>query len=337
MFRWIIDDTRALISDLRSLGRRLSTRWQWFRMRSGRRLSTAAAELENVRRGADSTTRMCSSCRALIPVSARRCPECGEMPGRSVSRGMTRVIETMVPQALSVTSVVLGLNVIAYMLQLLMWQRLEQVEQIRDSSWGAWSVTLFAMGANVPLAVAAGEWWRLLSSVFLHGGLLHIAMNCWALLAVGPLVEEMYGARKALVMYVLTGMGGSLASSLWRAGTVAPGVGASGAIFGLIGVALVWGYRRGGALGAGVRAQMAQWAMYGLMMGFLFHFDNAAHLGGFVMGAALAAVIPEGEPRSTLAERACEGAAWLSGLLILASFAFASLRYGDALSLFLRG
>jgi len=185
--------------------------------------------------------------------------------------------------------------------------------------------------------VAAGEWWRLLSSVFLHGGLLHLGMNCWALLAVGPLVEEMYGARKALVMYVLTGVGGSMASCAWRAGTLGSGVGASGALFGMIGVALVWGYRRGGALGAGVRAQMAQWAMYGLIMGFLFRFDNAAHLGGFVTGAVLAAVIPEGEPRSPLAERGWEAAGWIAGLAIAASFALVSLRYDDTLRLFLPG
>jgi rhomboid protease GluP len=137
----------------------------------------------------------------------------------------------------------------------------------------------------------------------------------------------MYGTRKMLFLYVLTGTGGALASALWRAGTWGPGVGASGALFGLIGVALVWGYRRGGALGAGVRAQMVQWAAYGLMMGFLFRFDNAAHAGGLVTGALLALIVPDGEPRSALAARAWEGAAWACGLAVVGTFALVSLRY----------
>src|SRR5687768_13810036 len=99
MLRWIVDDTRALIADLRTWGRRISSRWQWFRLRSRQRLDTAAADLENVRRGAESRTRMCGACRALIPVSAGRCPECGEYPGRAPTRGVARLLEHMMPVA----------------------------------------------------------------------------------------------------------------------------------------------------------------------------------------------------------------------------------------------
>ncbi|MGH9868920.1 MAG: rhomboid family intramembrane serine protease [Candidatus Polarisedimenticolia bacterium] len=341
MFRWILDDTRALIADLKSAARRLSSRWHWFRQRSNRRLSDAAADFENIRRGAETRSRMCASCRALIPVEARRCPECGEIPGRAATRGVARMAENMMPSAVSVSSVVLGLNLAMYGVQLMVWSRLVEGGLPRAMGIDAWEVTMDAMGANVPVLVMAGQWWRLLSSVFLHGGMLHVGMNCWALLAVGPLIEEMYGARKMLVFWVLTGMGGSLASTLWRVGTanqrddILPGIGASGAIFGLIGVALVWGYRRGGALGAGVRAQMVQWAAYGLLMGFVFAFDNAAHVGGLVTGVLLASVVQDVEPRSPLAARAWEAAAWIGGLAIMGTFALVSLSYGETLRWFM--
>jgi rhomboid protease GluP len=336
MFRWILDDTRALIGDLRAWGRRLSSRWHWFRRRSRHRFDAAAADLENIRRGADVRTRMCSSCRALIPVQARQCPECGAVPGRAASRGVGRVLEHMMPSVVSISSIVLTLNLAAYGLQLLVWQRLAQgglPAPVRSEAWG---VTLWAMGANVPVMVSEGEWWRLLTMVFLHGGLLHLLMNSWALLAVGPLVEEMYGSRKLIVLYVLSGLGGSLLSYAGRMSSFGPGIGASGAIFGLIGVAAVWGYRRGGAVGAGIKAQMLQWAVYGLAMGVLFRFDNWAHAGGLITGALLAGVVPDGEPRPGAGARLWELAAWLCGVAIVGSFAMVSLRYTETVDLVVR-
>ena len=331
MFRWILDDTRALIADIRSLAQRLSTRWHWFGRRSARRWDQASADFENVRRSVESRRRMCSSCRALIPADARVCPECGETPGRPVSSGLTRVLENMLPGVVSVSSVILTLNLIGYGLSLFIYSELAGGGLPPPQRGYAWDISLIALGANVPELVAQGEAWRLLTSVFLHGGLLHVFMNCWALLAVGPLVEEMYGARRFILIYVVTGVGGSLASFLWHFGQPSVGIGASGAIFGLIGVASVWGWRRGGRLGEGIRGQMVQWAIYGLAMGFLFRFDNAAHLGGLVAGALLGLAIPGGEPREKATTLAWEVAAWGCGLLVVGSFAMAVVRYEPTL------
>jgi rhomboid protease GluP len=336
MFRWILDDTRALIADLRAWGRHLSSRWHWFRLRSRRRMDAAAADYENVRRGADVRTRMCGSCRALIPVEARKCPECGAAPGRAPTRGTARILEHMMPSVVSISSIILTVNLAAYGLQLLVWQRLVEgglPPSLRDP---AWIITLHAMGANVPVLVEAGEWWRLITMMFLHGGLVHLLFNSWALLAVGPLVEEVYGSRKMLVLYVFGGLGGSLASYGWRMSSAVPAIGASGAIFALIGVAAVWGYRRGGTLGAGVRAQMMQWALYGLMMGFLFRADNAAHVGGFVTGALLAAVVPDGDSAHGTAGRLWEAVAWVCGVAIVGSFVMVSLRYASTIDRIVR-
>lgn len=330
MFRWILDDTRALLGDLRQLGRRLTTRWQWLRLRSRRRLDVAAAGLENVRRSAEARTRMCPHCRALIPTDARTCPECSAaLAGRS--RGLTRVVENMIPGFASVSSVVLTLNMLMYAISLLVWSRLsvELPGDVRDLSWSA---TLIGLGSNSAVAIAHGEVWRLLTMMFLHGFLLHLVLNCWALLTIGPLVEEIYGPRKLLAMYLLSGVGGSLASLWWNPPSWHGSVGASGAIFGLLGVGVAWSWRRGGRFGASIRGQMIQWVLYGLVMGFLIHgVDNAAHIGGLVTGGLLALVIRDGEPRSAAGSRAWETIAWLCGLVVLGSFVMVGLHYEGTL------
>ena len=336
MFRWIVDDTRALIADVKALLMRLGTRWQWMRMRSRHRIEDTAADLENVRRGAAVRTRMCRECRALIPVSSRNCPECGERPGRPVTRGIARVAEHMLPGFISASSSILTLNIVLYGLTHALSSALDP--RVAGPA-GPWTLTLIALGANVPLFVVHGEVWRLLTMVFLHGNLLHLLMNSWALFAVGPLVEELYGPRKFLCFYVVTGICGSLASTWWHLGgqDLVPAIGASGAIFGLIGVAAVWGWRRGGRVGEGIKGQMAQWAMYGLAMGFLIQgTDNAAHVGGLVSGALLALVIGDAAPRTAAGARGWEAIAWLCGLAVLGAFAMVAFRYEAVLQLLTR-
>jgi len=242
MFKWIIDDTRALIRDLRAALGNVAKRWRWFRIRSRQKIDKTAADLDNVRKSAGVATRMCRSCRALIPVDARVCPECGDAPGERVSRGFTRVLENMVPGAMSVSAGLLTTILIAYVLNLMVWNQLRDVFPRGDMAWVA---SQWGLGANTGL-VFQGEFWRLLSNVFLHGGILHLLFNSWALLTVGPLMEEIFGPRRLLALYVATGIGSSLVSAVWRLGGPVYSVGASGAICGLIGAAAAWGWMRGG-------------------------------------------------------------------------------------------
>ena len=335
MFRFIIDDTRALLNDIKTLMSRLAKRWQWFRLRSKNRLDAAAADLENVKRAAEAASRMCSACRALIPAAARVCPECGEVPGRRVSRGASRLLENMIPGVVSISSGILTANVVLYAFSLMVWSHLDQTLP-PDMRPGAWNLALIALGANVPNLVIQGEVWRLLTSVFLHGGALHLLFNSWALLSVGPLIEEIYGKRKYIFIYVTTGIGASFVSTMWRAGSWTPGIGASGALFGLIGLAAVWGWRHGGRVGQGIRAQMIQWALYVLVLGFLFRFDNAAHIGGMISGALMGLIVTDRES-SPGAMRVWEALGWLCGLLVVASFLIVAVRYGPTIHSFFEG
>jgi rhomboid protease GluP len=146
---------------------------------------------------------------------------------------------------------------------------------------------LVLMGAKVNELIAGGAYWRLLTATFLHANLIHIFFNGYALYALGPETERIYGTQRFLALYFLAGLAGSLASYLL---SPAVSVGASGAIFGLIGGLGVFYYINRAALGDFGRAQvqnMVTIAMINLFIGFAAQgtIDNWGHLGGLVGGA----------------------------------------------------
>lgn len=149
-----------------------------------------------------------------------------------------------------------------------------------------------------PLAIGiGGEWYRLVTSVFLHGSLLHIGFNMYVLVALGPTLERILGHGRYLVLFLLCGLGGSVFSYWWSNPTTVS-VGASGAIFGLMGALLVAGRR----LRYDVTTVLVLVGI-NLAIGFLFGgIDWRAHIGGLVTGAALAAVmvLPDGRSRRVM-------------------------------------
>ncbi|MDP8904486.1 MAG: rhomboid family intramembrane serine protease [Chloroflexota bacterium] len=151
------------------------------------------------------------------------------------------------------------------------------------------------LNAYLPLdkqAVLAGEWWRLLTVTLVHGSLIHLGFNMYALFIVGPLVEAMYGRPLFVLFYVVAALAGSTASYLTLAN---PSVGASGAIFGLFGLLAVSTWVHKPALGMRARAlstQIGFLIVLNIVIGFTFPgIDNAAHLGGLAAGAWLGLVI----------------------------------------------
>ncbi len=146
---------------------------------------------------------------------------------------------------------------------------------------------VLALGAKDNQAIISGEVWRLVTSMFLHIGLLHIAFNSYALWIFGPRVERAYGRAHFFLMYGLSGLGGSALSFFM---SPHPSVGASGAIFGLIGVLGAYFYRYRERLTAG-RAQLTNIvsiAVYNLLYGFIVPaVDNWAHIGGLLVGLTL--------------------------------------------------
>lgn len=158
-------------------------------------------------------------------------------------------------------------------------------------------------GAKVNSAVVDGQWWRLITAMFLHNGLLHIASNGYALYVIGMDLEGFFGRARFLAIYFIAGFAGSVASFAFSP-YYSSGVGASGAIFGLIGaLAVYFGmYRRL----FGKRGNLQFWniivvVILNLGLGFsgILPIDNSAHMGGLVAGALVGYVL---SPRYALGE-----------------------------------
>jgi rhomboid protease GluP len=157
-------------------------------------------------------------------------------------------------------------------------------------------------GANSGALTCGGQWWRLLASTFVHAGIIHIAANMWCLFNLGWLAELLFGRWRFTLLYLLCGIGGSLASIGWREGALS--VGASGAIFGIAGAllpSLAFSHNSNSRLRRALRPQLASIALFvvfNLAFGATIPgIDNAAHIGGLCTGIFLGACFPSGMPQ----------------------------------------
>jgi rhomboid protease GluP len=155
---------------------------------------------------------------------------------------------------------------------------------------------LVALGANV--APLDGAYWRLVASMFLHIGLLHLVVNAWALYQLGGLFELWLGARRLAVVFFVTGVAGSWASVVFTlAGSDERGLsaGASGAIFGILGALITFLAKRREHLtpaAKGLLLQLLFWAGLNVFLGIsVAAIDNSAHMGGFAAGLLLGAFL----------------------------------------------
>jgi rhomboid protease GluP len=142
-----------------------------------------------------------------------------------------------------------------------------------------------------PLVLTAGEWWRCLTYAYTHGGLIHLGFNMMVLYQVGPAIENEIGTLRFVSLYTLTALTATFAGLYWH--PIAPVVGASGSLFGLIGFAIAYYHRIGGPAHH-LRNFMLKWAAFAFVFGLLVGADNAGHLGGAAGGAALGAILPLG-------------------------------------------
>ena len=147
---------------------------------------------------------------------------------------------------------------------------------------------MFVDGSHFPPLVASGEWWRALTAIFLHGGLTHVLFNMWALYVFGPSLEHRFGSMSYASLYLACGIGGS---ALYQAiGRSAPAVGASGAIFGLMGALLATVYQhRYTPAGRAMFSQLL--LLLGINLAIPLIVPNVAweaHVGGLVAGIAIA-------------------------------------------------
>lgn len=302
----------------------------WFKLQKLKQaLRSAFGEREQ---SYDSSLRMCPNCRALIDRNASVCPMCG-MPTKAPRSRATstpgRVLGGLIPVPSTATSVIIAVTVAIYAVTWYMTQN-EAASQLSaaPSMGGISGQVLLRLGAkSSALIFYRGEWWRLVTAIFLHAGLFHIGMNLWCLFDLGPAVESLFSTPKFIVLYLVTGVAGFLLSAWW---SPALSIGASGAILGLIGILIGATFHHGG-LGKEYRSQLWRWVIYILIFGLLpfFAVDNAAHIGGLVSGLALGYFVPEGEPATRSSENLWNALAVVSVLIIAGSFVLMALHMNE--------
>ena len=230
---------------------------------------------------------MCPHCRAFITTDDKVCPYCQEVVGpRAIDRRSPgEIMGGLIPHARFTTIIILLLNFGLYVATVLY--------SMRAGNEDAWlnidGRTLLTFGAKLRYGggMFLGQWWRLVTAGFLHGGLLHIAMNCWVLYDLGAQVEEVYGTSRMIVFYFAGTVLGFYASLWW---SPVLSVGASAGLFGLIGAMIALGVGNRHPMGGAIRAHYMRWVVYMLIFGLLpgIRVDNAAHLGGLVAGFGIA-------------------------------------------------
>ena len=225
---------------------------------------------------------ICPDCMTFGPVGIR-CPEHASASGKTAAprRAARRTARTLSASGPFVTQALIAVNVAVFLLQVLMGADLMRT----DSGW------IYEHGVLVDRAidssqqvvgVAEGEWWRLLTSTFLHGHLLHLGMNMLVLWIIGPPLEEYFGHGRYLLVYLVSGLAGSAGALIISSG---PTVGASGAICGIMGAALVLEARRIWVFGG----QAMGLVVFNLLFTFLVPgVSIGGHIGGLIGGALCA-------------------------------------------------
>ena len=264
-------------------------RLSWKLNRLLRHVTQQLDSMENLWRGTQVRTRMCPNCRALVGVDEKICSFCNMKLGYRAS-GIGKLIQNIAPNFAPVSYSLLTTNFIFFVL-IFIAERDLTTQDLGQLLKGGNSRTLAMWGADVALLVnQGGQWWRLFSAIFIHAGIIHLLFNSYALIFIGPLLEESLGKERFLIFYLTTGALGFVLSNWYYPPTLVT-VGASGAIFGMIGAAIVLS-RRWSTWGSMMGQQLVHWAIYGFVYGLFLGANNAAHMGGFLSGAALAYLLP---------------------------------------------
>ena len=179
------------------------------------------------------------------------------------------------PKKIVVTNVLIAINVIVFLVVFFL-------------SGGVLSGgALLKYGALNSYLVTSGDWYRLITSAFLHGGLLHLLFNMYSLYIVGTQIENFVGKGKYLLIYFVSALSASLMSCVITPNAIS--VGASGAIFGLLGALVYFGTQYRIYLSSVIKNQIIPLIIINLMLGFMVSsIDNAAHIGGLIGGVLIA-------------------------------------------------
>ncbi len=188
-----------------------------------------------------------------------------------------RAEELFTPKKPWITYLIMGICIITFLLMYVFGNGSED------------NLTLLKFGANLDVLTKRGEYYRILTCIFLHIGIVHLLLNMYSLYIIGPQVESFYGKIKYLFIYLYSGICGSILSLAFSNNVISAG--ASGAIFGLLGSLLYFGYHYRVYLGNVIKSQIIPVILVNLFIGFITPgIDNFAHIGGLI-GGVIASMI----------------------------------------------
>jgi membrane associated rhomboid family serine protease len=216
---------------------------------------------------------ICTECMTIAPVGIR-CPEHSGKPQgvQRVTRGVQRA--AFEGTGAKVTKALVAINVAVYVAEL-----------VTGGGVNGTGSTIYLHGVLFGPLVEQGDWWRLVTAAFLHYGPVHLILNMVGLYWFGSLLEERIGSGRYLMLYLVSGLAGSAGALLWPNGFLTPTVGASGAIFGILGAGLVLERQRDYVFGGS--------ALGVILINFVLTFSissisKGGHIGGLVGGIVCA-------------------------------------------------
>ncbi len=265
----------------------------------------------------------CPACGHPAGSDERTCTRCGEPLGGKVMHRARRALGLMWPADRPVVATLLGAAIVATYAATVLWTR----QQGGAVGLSPSSAALVRFGSLVTTAIDDGEWWRLVTSAYLHVHILHIAFNLMSLWTVASYLEEALGKAKTWALYAALGVISSLASYGWYHLHGRPGhsAGASGAICGLIGVAIGFSMRRRN-VARHMTSRYVGWAVWIAVIGLSgWRIDNAGHVGGLVPGFLVGLLVRRYKDTGARARRAWSIAALLAIVMTAAAFVLAAL------------
>jgi membrane associated rhomboid family serine protease len=244
--------------------------------------------------------RQCSSCGNQTPIEIPECVHCGagsgiavDAPNKTLSE--QSFLQTLFTRSTPFTMIFIGVNIGIFVLMCLA---------------GGFAVTsvdplvLLGFGAKQNnLIVEQHQYWRLITSIFIHIGIIHLLLNNYALWIIGQEIERIYGSARFVILYLATGIVGSLGSFVFN--PQATSAGASGSIFGLFGVMAAFAFRYRKEIPEFVSRDIKRRVIPIIFINLIFGFsvrivDNSAHIGGLLSGIALALVVPYMRPNERI-------------------------------------
>ena len=272
--------------------------------------------------------KLCPACGTLVGISATRCHECGANLRFSLAAVSKKLSGLFGDHDAPVTSALLIANVFMFGVTWLALASRGEGGGLRIL-WGMGGEATYRLGLSVPYSIfIQHEWFRLITAMFLHGGLIHIGFNMMSLMQLGPALEELYGSGRYFFLYVLTGAFGFLISAAF--GHVS--LGASGALLGLVGAMLAVTTKRGGAFMRDLRARLISSVVILFMLGFSgLGLDNTAHFAGLASGFAIGKLFADRQPMNAQEHRRAYAMGWIAGVTVIASFVLMIMHFRDPL------